>query len=407
MIESGDVHAVDDALVALQTALGAREIYWSEHAAARSALHAAFGLLRQALTAQSSICILFLPDRVVFNGRELASGARISCSLGRRLRERAIESLTFERTLSEDGLAGLLEELCTRSIGTDSKLTGVLLGRVLVHGADVRSAPANDRATGTSNRASVEDPGVLSGEKRVRAVSATQRLLSSVRTGSAPSEHRIEVAAENILEMLAACGGGVLPLAAVKSHDEYTYIHATNVAILSGALAETLGLAPDLVRDITLGALLHDVGKERLPLSILNKPGKLDQTEILVVQQHPVEGARILAGTEGVSELAIIIAYEHHMHLDGTGYPRPVAGRTTHLASRIVQFADVYDALGTHRPYRAAMSADKIRQVMSEKSGTAYERDLFGVFFEMVMNRITARDRNSSTTAPASSSLAA
>lgn len=403
MSETGPAQAVDDAVVALQTALGAREIYWTEHAAARSALGAAFGLLRQALAAQDPICILFLPDRAVFNGRELASGARISGGLGRRLREQAVESLTFEKTLSESALADLLEGLSTRSLRTGSTLAGVLLGRVSVQGAGVRPAPVGGQLGSTAT----ERSGVLSDEQRARRVGATRGLLSSVGAGGEQTERQIELAAENVLEMLAACGGGVLPLAAVKSHDEYTYIHATNVAILSGSLAESVGLAPELVREITLGALLHDVGKERLPLPILNKPGKLDQAEILMVQRHPAEGARILAGTEGVSDLAILIAYEHHMHMDGTGYPRPAAGRGTHLASRIVQLADVYDALGTHRPYRAAMPAEKIRQIMGERSGTAYESDLFSVFFEMVMSRIAASERNPSAATAPSTPLAA
>ncbi len=310
--------------------------------------------------------------------------------LKRRFRG-CVESLTFDKTLALDELATLLQGLSARTLGTNSTIAGILLNRIAVDGSGPRSDEMGSTSGPAISRSTLAMPALIAEEQRDRSIDIAKDLWSSLTLDAALAGGHIEVAAGNILEMLAACGGGALPLAAVKSHDEYTYIHATNVAVLSGALAESIGLAPPLVRDITLGALLHDVGKERLPLSILNKPGKLDPDELLIVQQHPVDGARILANVEGVSELAVIIAYEHHMHLDGTGYPRPTPGRTTHLASRIVQLADVYDALGTHRPYRAAMPAEKIRQIMSERKGTAYESDLFDVFFDMVLSRLQAQ----------------
>ena len=390
MIDLSPAQHVDDALAALQTALSAREVYWAEHTAATSALRAAFSHLRATLALQDSVTLLFLPDRIVFDGRELPSGPRLAAGIGHRFRERGIESLTFEKTLAHDELETLLRLLCDGSLGTHSTIAGILLHRITTDG----TGPAATHASGTSgpaissHRAESLNPIAL--RLHAKSVDAAHQLWSSVTTDAALSGGHVQMAASNILEMLAACGGGALPLAAVKSHDEYTYIHATNVAVLSGALAESIGLAAPLVRDITLGALLHDVGKQRIPLPILNKPGKLDAAELSVVQQHPVDGARILAGVDDVTDLALIIAYEHHMHLDGTGYPRPARGRSTHLASRIVQLADVYDALGTHRPYRVAMPAEKIRQIMSDRRGNAYESDLFDVFFHMVLSRLPA-----------------
>lgn len=403
MIDTTPAQHVANALASLQTALSAREVYWAEHAAATTALRAAYEHLRSILGFQDSVTVLFLPDRVVFDGRELPSGAGIASVLGRRFRERGVESLTFYKTLAQDELATLLHGLSARTLGTDTTIAGILLNRITVDGSGTASDDVGSTSGPAISRSTCATPAIITEEQRHRSIDVAQDLWSSLALDAAMAGGHIELAASNILEMLAACGGGALPLAAVKSHDEYTYIHATNVAVLSGALAESIGLPPPLVRDITLGALLHDVGKERLPLAILNKPGKLDPAELLIVQQHPVDGARILAGVEGVSELAIIIAYEHHMHLDGTGYPRATPGRTTHLASRIVQLADVYDALGTHRPYRAAMPAQKIRQIMSERKGTAYESDLFDVFFEMVLNRLPTQPVGA--TAAASTSL--
>ena len=128
-----------------------------------------------------------------------------------------------------------------------------------------------------------------------------------------------------------------------------------------------------------MGAVLHDLGKRDIASEILNKPGKLTEAEFDVIREHPAAGARALLQMKDVPEVAVIIAYEHHMHLDGTGYP-DARGRAPHLCSQIVQLADVYDAMRTHRPYRPAMSLDQTTRIMREGLGLALRRRPAGRF---------------------------
>jgi putative two-component system response regulator len=109
------------------------------------------------------------------------------------------------------------------------------------------------------------------------------------------------------------------------------------------------------------------------------------------MQRHPVDGALIVSNSPGLPDAAQIIALEHHIHLDGSGYPRLGPRWRPHLIARIVQVADVFDALATHRPYRAAMSFDQCWEIMSKDSGRLFERDLIEVFFGVVAER-TARE---------------
>ena len=132
-------------------------------------------------------------------------------------------------------------------------------------------------------------------------------------------------------------------------------MHTVNVAILSAALGEAVGMRPNQVFDLTLAALLHDVGKQHTPLAILNKPGKLDDGERQQMEQHASVGAALLLARRGVPDVAPIVAMEHHANVDGTGYPRLRRNARPHVASQIVHVADVFDALRTNRPYRAAM----------------------------------------------------
>ncbi len=117
----------------------------------------------------------------------------------------------------------------------------------------------------------------------------------------------------------------------VKSYSEYTYTHATNVAVLSMFQAETLGIRDTLLRDIGISALLHDVGKLFISKDILEKSASLDKEEWEEIKMHPLYGARYLAKLEGIPSLAPIVAYEHHLRFDGKGYPSLITGEKKHI----------------------------------------------------------------------------
>jgi putative nucleotidyltransferase with HDIG domain len=189
------------------------------------------------------------------------------------------------------------------------------------------------------------------------------------------------------IRLAVAVGADVCKqLAEVKSHDEYTFVHTVNVAILSAALGEAVGMKPNHVFDLTLAALLHDVGKQHTPLTILNKPGKLDDAERKKMEQHTVVGAAMLFERRGVPDVAPIVAYEHHANVDGTGYPRLRRNPKPHLASQIVHVADVFDALRTNRPYRAAMDDAAVRGILLQGAGKSFDTALLDLFLERIIS---------------------
>lgn len=174
----------------------------------------------------------------------------------------------------------------------------------------------------------------------------------------------------------------LLALQALKVHDEYSFTHSINVATLTLAMARGLRLGKYEMREITLAALLHDVGKERVPGEVLRKPGSLDPDEWDLMKRHTLEGAKMLAATPGTGDLALVVAYEHHLTQgpDGASPSRwPL-----HLASQLVMIADIYDALRSTRPYRGALPPDKTLEIMEEETGTKLQRDLFHGFTRMI-----------------------
>jgi putative nucleotidyltransferase with HDIG domain len=176
----------------------------------------------------------------------------------------------------------------------------------------------------------------------------------------------------------------ILPLLQLREFDEYTTTHSLNVSVLVMALAESLGLAPQDVRTFGVAGLLHDLGKVHIPQDILNKPGKLTDQERQVMQHHPVAGAKMIIESGRRLDLAAAVAHEHHIMINGKGYPTHHYRRDCHKASKLVHVCDVYDALRTRRPYRDAWEAERVLTYLEERAGTEFEPEAANAFVSMM-----------------------
>jgi HD-GYP domain-containing protein (c-di-GMP phosphodiesterase class II) len=160
------------------------------------------------------------------------------------------------------------------------------------------------------------------------------------------------------------------PIREMKNFDDYTFTHALNVCVLSSALAQALQVSDEMVNAIAMAALCHDLGKKEVPKEVLNHNGPLAPEQWLLMQRHPSCGARLLLdipGVESTNPLLPIVAYQHHMGANQSGYPKPqrnLPQHTLHFASLLVAIADVYDALRTVRPYRPALSVAKTSTIL-------------------------------------------
>ena len=174
-----------------------------------------------------------------------------------------------------------------------------------------------------------------------------------------------------------------LLLSTVQNHDEVTYYHSVNVCLLSMALGRFAGFPPDQLRMLGLGALLHDIGRVIVDESALYNPGRLSNEDWAQVRLHPQEGAATIMAASGTGqEIAAVVALEHHVRLDGSGYP-DLGGKTPHLFSRVVAITDAYDAITSYRPYRPARTPNEALRILLEGAGTKYDADLLRLFIQM------------------------
>ncbi|MEA3640497.1 MAG: HD-GYP domain-containing protein [Lamprobacter sp.] len=176
----------------------------------------------------------------------------------------------------------------------------------------------------------------------------------------------------------------LLGLNRIRSVDRYTFEHSINVSVLMVAFARSLGMERAVIEEIGLGALLHDVGKSRIPEAILNKPGALTDAEFEIMRLHVSYGQDILGQISGVPATALDVVLEHHERLDGSGYPLKKAGQSISRFGQMAAIVDVYDALTTQRVYHSAMSPHEALRNLLQWSPRQFDRTLVEQFIRCV-----------------------
>ncbi|MBT8201002.1 MAG: HD-GYP domain-containing protein [Acidimicrobiia bacterium] len=192
-------------------------------------------------------------------------------------------------------------------------------------------------------------------------------------------------AVEELLESVLKEPGASLLLATLKGHDEYTFFHSVNTAILALAVGRTIDLDNEKLTMLGLGALLHDIGKVRVSPSVIQYPGRLTNSHWQEIKLHPQEGAQaILAASGNGREVAARVAFEHHARYDLSGYPQVRGRNNLHLFSRIVSVCDVYDAMTTRRSYKRAEPPTRALQLLLNGAGTQFDPNVVYAFIHMM-----------------------
>ncbi len=367
-------------LTGLAKIMATMTLYEEGHPARERAIDGVYQSLADLQNETPRCTFTFLADEIIFQNRPLRELAHWDWSL--RFANAGVQRLEFLDLVTRDDFEAFLEELHIRVTGEPTSTAEVRQGRpsnirygqVTVRGMEEADTPGHGGSLATATlhyslREEVESIQWLHEELR-----DTRKL-------------RLLEAEATIRSLSVAMHGDqayVIPLLRLKEFDQYTVTHTLNVAVLTMALAEYLGLSPREVRAFGIAGLLHDLGKVRIPTEILNKPGKLTDEERLVMNSHTVEGARIILETEEHLDMAAVVAYEHHIRIDGGGYPSLHYERSCHQASNLVHVCDVFDALRTHRPYREAWPTQRALKIIEEGAGPEFDKDIALAFVQMM-----------------------
>jgi putative nucleotidyltransferase with HDIG domain len=191
-----------------------------------------------------------------------------------------------------------------------------------------------------------------------------------------------------LVEGLASAVGqnrrAMIALTALCRYDNYTFTHMVNVSVLTMAQARSLGIDGAPLRQFGLAGLMHDIGKIKTPAEILTNKDRLTEAEFAIIMKHPVDGADMLRRRLELPPLTAIVAFEHHLRVDATGYPAGVSRPALNVATQLCSIADVYDAMRSQRSYQRAFPTDRILAVMQQNNGTRFDQRLVRRFSQLM-----------------------
>jgi putative nucleotidyltransferase with HDIG domain len=356
----------------MAAAVRSSAIYGTEHPIAQRGVAGLARTVDEYLRHAHQVTVGFLGDDVLIERTRLRASANLQ-GLVRQFRDLKVEKISLSRGMRHEDmrdLVALISERTDRPFGERLSASGI-------RGVGVGLIEAEESSAETLGMAAARHLYTV-------VISAAEHAWDSALAGEDPDPD----AARQIIDTLAAAvtrdRTSMVALTSIKTHDPYTFTHMTNVAILTMAQARSLGLNAELVKEFGLAGLMHDVGKVRVPTDILTKPGSLTNEERSIMQRHVIDGAQILRKTPGMPALAPVVAFEHHLRQDLSGYPEHIGTRKLNLCTMLVSIADVFDALRSNRAYRGGLPSDRVRAMLDEQSGHAFEPTLLRRFTSMM-----------------------
>lgn len=318
---------------------------------------------------------------------------------GMRIRESAVASAGYQRLVKLLHAAHISAFTILDEVTTDEVER---FARLLAAAADTRGDPSAlareltvrgimhvrvRAATDTEELPEELTPDQIARKVFLRSIDVVKAVFKEARTSDRISARRVKRAVQGMIDSLEKDPTALMKLTTLKNYDEYTFNHSVNVSILAIALGRHVGLGTQQLYTLGQAGMLHDIGKLCIPKAILNKPGRLLPDERRVIEQHPLEGFISIAqklGASGDTIEVALTAFDHHVNLDGTGYPHVRVTRQKGLLSRIVSIVDRYDAMTTDRVYRTAHLPQKALAIMVTSEASRHDETLLKYFMNLV-----------------------
>ncbi len=369
-----DLAKAEELVRRLAAAARGASLYRADHPLVRRGVDALATLCTDRLQRGDSIVIGFVGDDVVVDGARLMKSASLLAGFARDLREREIEKIVIARGVTRDDVHAFVVELADRA--SPVPLVARLEQRGLRRIAVGRIVVAEDGE---------ESAGIAAARKVYgSAMQTAEALWDAAKAGDQPDPDAARRIIDSLAKLVTQDRTSLMALTALKKYDNYTFTHMVNVSVLSMAQARTLNLEGAMLREFGFAALMHDIGKVHTPLEVLNKPDKLTKDEFEIMKRHVIDGAQILRRTPEMPALAPVVAFEHHLRQDLSGYPEHVGHRDLNLCTMIVMIADVYDALRSNRVYREGLATDRIKAIMAKQGSNEFNGKLLRRFVNLI-----------------------
>jgi HD-GYP domain-containing protein (c-di-GMP phosphodiesterase class II) len=346
----------------IASAINMRALYPANHPRVTQAVEMVLKDLRD--THEEAITYLIVDDDLVV-GDDIIRKTTLSVrQFIEILKRNGIERLTLAAGLDADEMRALISALAAGEPAASSP--HIILGRVRVV-IDEEKVDSKSR------------------ELTVEQLEAAREAWSKFRVEKQLPMAQLEDLVWSFVDSISRTTRAILPLAKLREHDEYTFVHSVNVSMLVLAQARSFGIQGPMLHAFGMAGLLHDIGKLTVPITVLNKPGKLEGAEWETMKGHAQYGSWYLSQIEGTSPLSIVVAFEHHLRYDGQpNYPLLRTPRVPNVASRMTSIADTFDAMSTVRPYQQPLGRAVAFELLRKRSETFYDPMLVGNFISII-----------------------
>ncbi len=310
--------------------------------------------------------------------RDAAKGKGATASSGKNVlllgKGMLVTSQNQVRRLKE---AGLNEVTIDTNKGKDSAGGRVQQGPVQMKEKPKAKPPGGRKAF-------FKDEVKVARKIRGASVKIVKDFMGNAAQGASIDHEKVALASKTLTGSVFRNVDALLSLTTLKDYSEHTYTHSVNVCCLMLAIAYASGVTEEEAGIIGLGGLLHDIGKSKIPLSMLDKPGPLTDDERKVIVSHPLFGEEILKSMDDVPEEAFFITGQHHEKASGKGYPRGLSGSDMHPWAKVAAVADVYDAITSARPYKPGLPPHVALRVVFDGKGTDFDDAVVDTFIRQL-----------------------
>src|SRR6476661_4364589 len=363
----------DELLRRFASGVRAAQLYAADHPLIGRNVEGLLAVLKSLHGLQASIAVGIVGTQLVVSDTPMTKASQGMVELIKRLKDHKIERIAFERGITADETSAFMYAVAGLGKGEASDAAWafphIRVGRITAE--DHRSDGIG------SDMAAIR-------QLYAKAVAVAQDIWESAATEGQPNLPAALQAVEGLAVAVTQNRTALVALTAMRNYDNYTFTHMVNVSILTMGQARALGIEGRLLREFGLSALMHDIGKVRTPKEILNKPDKLTDDEFTIMRRHTVDGAEILRRTPEMPILAPVVAFEHHLRQDGTGYPASAKRDGLNLGTMLCGISDVYDAMRSQRAYQQAHPTDRILAVLQRNDGTQFDQNLVRRFVQLL-----------------------
>jgi putative nucleotidyltransferase with HDIG domain len=366
----------EDLLRRIASGVRNAQLYATDHPLVARNMAGLMSVLATLHQQQPSIAVGIVGSDLVVADTPMHKLSATMSELIRKLKDSKVERIAFERGVTPDELLTLVQNL--------SRLGGKAAGDADKDLSSPHIRVGRLKSSDTSKKDGIAGDIAAIRQMYSSAVSAAELLVETTETEGMPDAPAALQTVEGLADAVTQNRSALMALTAMRNYDNYTFTHMVNVSILAMAQARALGIDGRLLREVGMSALMHDIGKVHTPKEILNKPGKLTDDEFTIMRRHVVDGAEILRRTPEMPILAPVVAFEHHLRLDGSGYPLTVRRDSMNVGSMLCAIADVYDAMRSQRVYQQAHPTDRILAVLKRNEGAQLDQYLVRRFSQLL-----------------------